>query len=496
MLVTCRQMQEAEEALFSRGVSAEPFMDEAGRQCADAISDFFPKSGYATIFCGKGNNGGDALVVGRILKERGWKVELHFTDGRENRSPLAQKKLSEFDETASAEREPATRHHILVDGLLGIGATGDLRGSVRDAADLLNRLRESQFATCFAIDIPTGLDADTGVPYEGAVIADVTLSITAAKIGFASEASLNHVGRLVEIPLSIPIPQTEEVETTKQFLFPSNLRPRLKRRLFGSHKGDSGRVIILAGSPGLTGAAILTALGASRSGAGLITLLVPEEAYPVIAATAPVEVMVQSISDYDEISTMRADALAIGPGLGTVHGHKKTGQLLDLMTSLPAPMVIDADGLNLLSENKESLENLPSNRILTPHPGELARLSDESGDRNSLTRKLADEWGLTLLHKGSRTTIASPGQKLEINSTGTPGMASGGMGDVLTGVCASLIAQGMTPHDAACIGSWLLGRAAEIAIRESRVAPESISAVAVAEHIGMAMLELQMAGGV
>jgi NAD(P)H-hydrate epimerase len=404
MLVTCEEMSGAERRLFSNGVSPEPYMDEAGRRCAEAILDFFPAPATAEVFCGKGNNGGDALVVARHLKERGWRVTLHFAGDAESLPELPAKKLAEYE--AVPERVAANVDHrlVLVDGLLGIGAKGELRGTFRELAERMNRLRREAFATCFAIDIPSGLDADTGIPGEGAVMADYTLSITAAKTGFADDRAVNHVGRLVEIPLAIPVTTGD---ATRRFLFPSNLRPRLHRRLFDTHKGTAGRVTILAGSRGLAGAAALTALGASRSGAGLVTVCVPESIYAIVASQCPVEVMVRPLSDYDQIAEIPGDVWAIGPGLG----GEVPQAIIDLIYRDARPAVVDADALNALAADRGRLGELPANRLLTPHPGEMKRLSGGTDfpDRISLARAMVETWGVTLLFKGARTLIASPG---------------------------------------------------------------------------------------
>ncbi len=484
MLVTCQQMSEAEAGLFATGVSAEPYMDEAGRQCALAIRRFHPSPATAEIFCGKGNNGGDALVIARWLRRWGWKTNLHFSHGSDDISELARIKLQQYEAEPDTIQEYAGNETICVDGLLGIGATGDLRGGIREQADRINQLREERWATCYAVDIPTGLNADTGEAYEGAVIADTTLTITYAKAGFAADRALGHVGRLVLIPLDIPV---ENGVTDVDFLFPSNLRPRLKRRSFDTHKGAAGRVTIIAGSRGLTGATSLAAAGASNIGAGLVTALVPEDAYEVIAAQAPTEVMVRPGRTREAIDQLNPDVIAIGPGLG----DDVPAELIELMLKHPAPMVIDADALNALSKHQLDPTELPSNRLLTPHPGELARLTEKEDDHISLTRHLADEWNITLLHKGARTAIATPGEIVELNTTGHPGMASGGMGDVLTGMCAGLVGQGASLHDAACLGSWILGRSAEIATVGGQFALESVTARSVASHLGMALEELQ-----
>ncbi len=491
MLVSCEQLSEAERRLFSTGVAPEPYMDEAGRLCAEAILRFFPVPGHASIFCGRGNNAGDALVVARWLRRSRWRTTLYLCEELGGLSPLAAKKLSEFhSEPENPVDYPSCgAGRIVVDGLLGIGARGDLRGEIREMANRINSLREETFASCFAIDLPSGLNGDSGVPGEGAVIADFTLSITAPKTGFASDKAINHVGRLVEIPLDIPLP---EGDRSRSFLFPSTLRHRLQRRDYDTHKGSAGRVTIIAGSRGLTGAAVLCALGASRGGAGLVTVCVPDSIYPIIAALSPPEVMVKPFLQLEEVSALPADVIAVGPGLGSVIGNG----ILDLFLTDPRPVVIDADALNALGQNRSRMASLRSNRLLTPHQGEMARLVDaEDGiDRCTLARRVSDDLGLTVLFKGARTVIASPGKALELNTTGHPGMASGGMGDVLTGLCASLIGQGSEIHDAACVGSWLLGRAAEIAVIDRKIAMDSINATLVAEYIGAALLELQTPG--
>ena len=485
MLVTCQEMAKAEERLFSSGVDAEPFMDEAGRKCAEAIRVFHPNAARVEVFCGKGNNGGDALVISKWLKRWGYDVHLHFSHGRNRISRLAKRKLLEFEKKENvSSREILDGGLLVVDGLLGIGATGPLRGEIRKCADEMNRLRNEHFATCFSVDIPTGLNADTGVPGEGAVVADYTLSITAPKIGFSSDESIDTVGRLVEIPLAIPV---EGERRDVRFLFPSNLRPRLRRRNFDAHKGKAGRVAVVAGSSGMTGAAALTALGASRSGAGLVTVFAEEEVYPIIASQCPLEVMVRPMESIDEVSSIGADVIAIGPGLSD-----RAKKYVDFIFSAKEPMIVDADALNALAESGGTLAHLPKNRLLTPHPGELARLVSVNGSRIEQTREIADRWGITLLYKGARTAVATPGEPVELNTTGHPGMASGGMGDVLTGICASLVGQGYSLHDSACLGSWLLGRAAEIAASpQTEIASEGISAPHVAEFLPHALRTLQ-----
>lgn len=468
-------------------------MDEAGRLCAAAILDYFPSPARAILFCGKGNNGGDALVVGGWLKRHGWSVELRLAG---TLSELAQKKMAELEATTPPPSVmPDTLHArplVLVDGLLGIGAKGALRGTILELAAEINALRREQHGTTFAIDLPSGFDADRGKADSNAVIADYTLSITQAKTGFVVDDAENHLGRLIEIPLDIPVVG----DTSRRFLFPSHLRPRLQRRPFDTHKGAAGRVSIIAGSPGMEGAAVLAALGASRGGAGLVTVFVPHESRSIVAMKAPSEVMVRGYDSMVEATEFPADVYVLGPGLGS----SPDPGLAKLILSPEIPAVVDADALNFLACHPEILTQLPPNRVLTPHPGEMARLdpTGRKGDRVHQATGFTRGHPCTLLLKGSRTVISTPGYPLEFNTTGHPGMASGGMGDVLSGLCGALIAQGYSLHDAACLGSWLLGRAAELACREDafgqKVAPESISAPLVAETLGAALCSLQTPG--
>jgi len=482
MIVTCREMAGAEERLFATGIEAEPLMDKAGWGCARAIARFFPRPGHATVYCGKGNNGGDALVAGRWLRKWGWRVEVNLSHPPESMSSLARIKLEALrNEPGHSPDRSDSR--VLIDGLLGIGARGPLSGPLRQSADEMNRIRLSEGATTFAVDIPSGLDGDSGEPYEGSVVADVTLSICAPKSGIVADRAIDHVGRIAEIPLpEIPARGDESI----RLCFPSNLYPRLPRRPFDFHKGKAGRIGIVAGSRGFSGAPVLSALGASHSGAGLVSLFVPVEIYPIVAARAPCEAMVHPLEGPDSLAAIPLDVIAVGPGLGS----RPAPWLVDLIRDDTRALVIDADGLNALAREGAAGEiagRFGGPRLLTPHPGELARLTRRTGERTAVTRALAESWQSTLLHKGARTVIATPGHPVELNTTGHPGMASGGMGDVLTGACAALIAQGLSLHDAACVGSWLTGRAAELAVQEKRSAPVSLTAVEMADSLGSAL---------
>lgn len=494
MLVTCRQMQEWEERAFAAGVSAAALMEEAGWGIARAIRCFFPQPGTLGLYLGTGNNAGDALVAARELRKDGWQVWARMVASTpEKMKPLPKQHwqtLSGMPVLNSAEVETRSAFRagplVLLDGLLGIGSQGPLRPELAVLAVEMNALRLQQGAFTVAMDIPSGLDGDTGRPGENAVYADLTVTIGQPKQGLVSDSAIHHVGRLALVPLAAleahGVP-TETQSLQAHLLTPSLVQSWLPRRDFDFHKGMAGRVGIVAGSPGFYGAAELACLGALRAGAGLVTLLVKPAAYDVLVRRVPPEVMVRTVQNYSEILESPWDALAIGPGLG----FENDADVIELIRQAPMPAVVDADALTLLARMPSALENAIAPRVLTPHPGEMKRLMPdaESYDRSTQARRwAAAQPSHTLLLKGARTVIATEGQPLAYNSTGHPGMATGGMGDVLSGIIAALLGQGLSPHTSACLGAWLSGRAAECHAMKS--ASESTLPTDVVAYLGSA----------
>ncbi|MBU6301445.1 MAG: NAD(P)H-hydrate dehydratase [Verrucomicrobia bacterium] len=486
MILTCSQMQAAEKALFATGVEARPLMEKAGLGCAEAIRQFFPGPGLAMVFAGRGHNGGDALVAGRWLRARGWQVVARLTGPVEELAPLTRLQWELFEEEPEISGCPASPDVVVIDGLLGIGARGPLRESLSAPAREMARLR-ALGARVFAIDIPSGVDGDSGEPHPGAVTADVTLAIGHLKTGLLEDRALDHVGRLVRIPL--PEIVSGEGDASRTTLHAESLREWLPVRSYGLHKSAAGRVGIVAGSPGMTGAACLAALGALRGGAGLVTVYCHPEAFPVVASKAAPEVMVRPFDPVAGLAGIEVHALGVGPGLGEWAEAART-----LVTESPLPVVVDADSLNDLARvgGLKRLEAVADRRLVTPHPGELARLWPGAGNgtRLEVTRAVVERHGVVLLHKGSRTLIGAPGQPVAYNSTGHPGMATGGIGDVLTGLCSALAAGGVPLYQAACLGSWLVGYAAELALLPDR-AGEGVSAGDVAGCLPCAIRHLR-----
>lgn len=502
MIVTCAEMKALEQRAFAEGTSAEALMDEAGAQVARAIQQFFPRPGTCIAVFGKGHNGGDAMVAARHLAEAGWATHLVPAFALNTWSPLTRRK---FDEAGRCHQHapggddlwsclPETWRRplgplIILDGLLGIGASGGLREPIAALCREINAARERANAQVFAIDIPTGLDGDTGETDPDCVIADYTLTVGAAKCGLVADAATHFVGRLCVLHLSDLSARGTPDHCVGEVATPATIAPLLRRRNFDSHKGDYGRIGIIAGSRGLTGAAVMTSAACVHAGAGLVTLYVPEDIYPIAASAAVPEVMVHPVASYREAMEARHDVLAVGPGIG----QGRHAEVLDLIRFAPQPMVLDADGLNILAKDLDALESAAGPRLLTPHPGEMARLAPDLAGRSR--SEIVESWISshrgTLLLKGSRTLIGERGRPLIYNSTGNPGMGSGGMGDVLTGTLAALAGQGLGLYDAAQIGAWVCGRAAEVALSQEVESEESISATKLMEQFGKAFGELR-----
>lgn len=487
-ILSSAQMREAEEAAFARGVEVEGLMDQAGAGIARTIGRFFPTPATCIVFAGKGHNGGDALVAAERLKRAGWRIDTRLAFDESDCSELTRKKLQALRD--------APEHHgperliaptIVVDGLLGLGADRLLREPIRGCTVEINRLRREQNAFVFAVDLPTGLDGHSGEADPDCVVADCTVTIGFAKHGLIEDAALDLVGRLEVVPL----PELTPGEGARNELLGAacSLRPLLPPRKFSAYKNQFRRIGVVAGSKGFVGAARMTTLGALRAGAGLVELFVPEDIYSIVAESAPQEAMVKTVRsyrallDHDEI-----DIWALGPGLGRSH----SGEILKLIEREERAMVVDADGLNIVADKVDILKRCRGPRLLTPHPGEMKRMLDPGRmSRAGIARNFCEQFPVTLLFKGSRTIVAERGRPLSFNSTGNPGMASGGMGDVLTGVCAGLLGQKLTLYDAARLGAWVCGRAAEMAIFNGRASQQSLLASDVLDHLSDAFTDLQ-----
>ncbi len=486
--VTISEMLAAEAAAKLNGWSEEQLLNLAGERLGHAIGRFFPHPGTVFGYLGKGHNAGDTLVALRILRDCfNWKIGVRSAFALHDFASLTLKKWDELGLRLPLDRIPAWRDIdgplLLLDGLLGSGGSGALRDSLLPLAQEMEWLRQNTGARVAAIDLPSGIDADSGEIFPGTVTADVTFMIGNAKAGLLRGQATNATGALVLVPVEC---LTFQGSSGLAAITPQTSNVGKKPRPFDFHKGMAGRVAILAGSARYTGAAVLAASGAIRGGAGLITLFVPHEIVSVVSAKCPAEIIVRGYENPRELLDSRFDALVTGCGLGEL-SRNIADSLLDLISNSPAPVVIDACALNLIAERGAN-SILSENHILTPHPGELQRLAPDLADlsREDAARKFAERVPATLLLKGSRTIITRQGAPLYCNTTGSPGMACGGQGDLLAGVIGARLAAGDSSLEAASLAAWLCGRAAEISLNDPRISEESLAPTDVLDHLGAA----------
>src|ERR1700730_8564368 len=480
-------MQAVEKTAFADGIDAEDLMDRAGEGIANTILEQEPSPGIGMVYLGKGNNAGDAIVAGSLLAKSGWEIWTRSLVPESELQPLPRKKWQDLEAHQvlnPISDLPRNRPRVILDGLLGLGSRSDLNPALKSLTREINALRLRSNADVYAVDLPTGLGEESIDP--DAVLADCTVTIGFPKTALFREDASNHVGRILVIDLPELTARAPKEPGRTILSGPSNLREFVPRRLFDSHKGDFGRVGIVAGSRGLVGASILCSEAAARAGAGLISLYVPEEIYGLAVSKVTPEIMVKPTRDIRSVLDERLDALGVGPGLGSL-GRQ---EILDVVTRFAGPMVVDADGLNAVSTGVDTLHQCAGPRLLTPHPGEMSRLWATSGkSRVEIAQEFTAEFPVALLLKGSRTLLGQSGKPMAYNSTGIPGLATGGSGDVLTGVCAALLARKIPVYDAGRLGAWLCGRAAELAVNQS--SEESMLPSDLFSYLGAAFRELR-----
>jgi len=491
-LVTAAEMRELDQEAMSRfNIPGLILMENAGISIVNAIVDRLwdgdPKGKKIFIIAGPGNNGGDGFVVGRHLFNMGAAVKILITapkgsyrgDAAENLKIISSMGIScqVFEAKMLQEIGVELAHADLVlDALFGTG----FRGKAREPLASLIRLVNETGKPVVAVDLPSGLEADTGCVAGECIRAVMTVTMGMPKIGLYLHPGVQYAGEVLVGDISFP-PELKKEEGGDCYLVDEKMVAKaLPVRLPEQHKGDFGHVMVIGGTKGYTGAAALAGNAALRCGAGLVTVIVPEQVYP-IAAVKLTEVMTYPASGSsgggfapgacDALHDLlkRATVLAVGPGLGQDEGT--VAFLEELLTRTNLPVVLDADALNILAHNRWLLtdarfEEHRKNWILTPHPGEMARLCEKSvsevqTDRIRVAVQASREWGTTVVLKGACTVIASPGSAVYINPTGNPGLASGGTGDVLAGTIAGLLAQGLPQVEAAFSGVFIHGLAAD-----------------------------------
>ena len=454
-VLTSAEMREVDRRTMELGIPSLVLMENAGMRVVELLErKFAPLSDQRiVIFCGKGNNGGDGLVIARQLHTRFHPRALHVvlaSDPPEHVGMLEACGLRTGREISS-EMRAAT---IVIDALLGTGLKGPVEGRMRDLIAEINR--GFPCARVVAVDVPSGLNSDSSAPEGDFVRADYTVTFTAPKICLALEPNCDSCGELTvgEIGTPASLMAGVKLEAIERASFAHLLAPRSK----SAHKGSFGHALIVAGSRGKAGAAAMAGIAALRAGAGLVTVATPDDALDAVASHC-MEYMTAPIGTLDLLIPGKT-VIAIGPGLGTSSEMELIVERI--MRDCTQPVVVDADALNILA--KIGMQKSGGLRILTPHPGEMERLT---GIKVANRLSAAGEFALTnrviLVLKGQRTLIAFPDGRIAINPTGTPAMATGGAGDILTGMIAGFIAQFPNdPENAVCAAVYLHGLAGEI----------------------------------
>jgi NAD(P)H-hydrate epimerase len=479
-VLTAAEMREVDRLTMERGIPGVVLMENAGHRVVEFLEEKLAPLGSQRIvvLCGKGNNGGDGLVVARQLfarvKPRSLDVVLASDPAELRGEAAANFRMLEacgcpWTREIAPEMREAT---IVLDALLGTGLQGPASGRMLELIREINR--GFPLAKVVAIDIPSGLGSDSGALLGEAVRADYTVTFTAPKVGQVMPPGCDYVGELrVGAIGSPPELYEEDISIFLSLIERGDFRRLFQPRAAGAHKGDFGHVLVVGGSRGKTGAAAMAGMAALRAGAGLVTVASAGSAVPVIASHAP-ELMTEALAETASGSigagagTRLAelmdgkDMIALGPGLGQ---DSETVALVERLVAAAAkPMVLDADGLNALAGAEWTRKPL----VLTPHPGEMGRLIGKSAaevqaDRIGVARAFAIERQVSLVLKGQRTLLALPDGRVRINPTGTPAMATGGSGDILTGLIAGLVAQFPgSAEDAVAAAVWLHGRCGEL----------------------------------
>jgi hydroxyethylthiazole kinase-like uncharacterized protein yjeF len=489
-VVTAKEMQELDRLASAQfQIPTARLMERAGEQLLAALRAYLGTldGKQIVIAAGKGNNGGDGLVLARLLREHPCMVETYLAVDSSTLRGLAREQWQRlrqaggpschcFDRTewtADQFRRAAAGADVTVDALLGTGLTAPVEGVYAELIGVIN----SAGAPVLAVDLPSGINADTGAVMGVAVTAAVTITFALPKLGLLLHPGAARAGRVIVVDIGIPQAAVDQLALTIEQITPGSIRLALTPRSPQQHKGDFGHLLVIAGSEGKMGAAAMSALGALRAGAGLVTVAIPRSQNPIIQQLV-MEAMSAPMAETAEHTLAEASlpaliqlaegkrAVALGPGLSL---HPETQALIRTLTSqLLCPLVIDADGLNAIAGRETATTVRRAPTVLTPHPGEMARLlgctaDHVEADRPSSAREAARRYRAWIVLKGAHTLVADPDGRLWINTTGNPGMATGGTGDVLTGVLGGLLAQSIALPAAATAAIFLHGLAGDLA---------------------------------
>jgi ADP-dependent NAD(P)H-hydrate dehydratase / NAD(P)H-hydrate epimerase len=472
---TAPQIREADRrTIEEEKISSLALMERAAEAFVRAFVKVYGRQRPVYIICGTGNNGGDGMAIGRLLLSRQFKVEAYLVgdrkkgseDFKDNAAKL--ERLQPLHQLRKGKDFPALPDGvILIDALFGSGLSRPVEGYRAEIIEAMNR----SGAEVVAVDVPSGMYLDRSLEQGAAVVcADLAISFQLPKLAFLLPDSGRHLQGWMLVDIGLSKNFLQQLDTPYFFTDADTIRALYRKRSKWSHKGDFGKILLVAGSKGKIGAVVLCTRACLRAGSGLLTVYAPACAYEILQTSAP-EAM--TLLDGDETQISQAPdlsgftVLGVGPGMGT--SEKTYVAFKALLEAAKVPLVLDADALNLLARHQELLDLLPADTILTPHPKEFERLVgswENSFERLEKQRAFSRQYGVVLVLKGAHTSISAPDGRVFFNSTGNAGMATGGTGDVLTGILAASLGQGYGAFDAAVLGVFLHGLAADLAIEE------------------------------
>ncbi len=464
-LISAEKMRELEARIFDLGVDSFAVMEKAALRIYDAVTSRFDRSAKILVVCGKGNNGGDGFAASRMLTLGGYNVSvcMPFDDPLTDDARKNFEIVKKLDIKIVSPEEDFSGHDVIIDALLGTGISKDAD------SEIIGKINDSG-AKIVSVDIPSGISSDTGAVMGAAVKADLTVALGFKKYGHSVYPGKEYCGEILVADIGIPFAgECDTFETDMDFV-----RSKLPNTKTDAHKGDMGKLCVIAGCKGFTGAATLCCEAALKGGAGLVTLFTPENLNEIyekklteaMTLTLPCDNFINATLLLEHKNRLKAaDAVVIGPGLGR---DSDAGKIIEFLFENEISTVIDADGINAVSANINILSRKKGEVVITPHMGEFSRLTGMSVedillDRLGCARKFAQKYGVTLVLKGAGTVIAMPDGNAYINHTGNVGMATGGSGDVLTGVIGALLARGVSANLSAVLGVYIHGLAGDFA---------------------------------
>ncbi|MFL5765518.1 MAG: NAD(P)H-hydrate dehydratase [Bacteroidia bacterium] len=462
-----------QDTIKNEPVSSIDLMERAAMACVSWILERFPKETGFAVVCGPGNNGGDGLAIARLLKKEGCQAHAYFIHCSERISEEAKENYERLHHTnrndvkeLSGLQEAFGKEKVIIDSLFGSGLNKPLSGLASEAVRCMN----TSGNRIVSIDVPSGLYCDRLNENDDVIVkADHTLTFQAPKYSFMFPENASYTGEFSILDIQLDKSGIDAIAVNNFFLLKEDVRKLIRPRMRNAHKGNFGHALLLCGSKGMIGAAVLSSRSCMRTGVGLLTAHVPGCGYSVMQTSVP-EAMTSSDADQEIISSLPDldgfSAVGIGPGIG--RSDKTAGVLKQMLLTSKLPLVLDADALNIISANRW-LDIVPAGSILTPHPKEFERFAGQAGnsqERLSSQRALSIAHKIFIVLKGAHTSISFPDGAMYFNSTGNPGMATAGSGDVLTGMITSLLAQGYSAGDACRLGVYVHGLAGDIASSE------------------------------